>query len=193
MGRKHNHQWSEDERDIIRRDYTHNKASVVELARKLTLMTGDTITTGAIKGQVDLLGLATPKGYWTPKEDEMLAELISKYCPSRIAKIMHRSINSVVRKAAKLKLSRKARDGWYSLRDVAYIFGASPHWVTNRIKTGQLTAKAHNPSYPPGKRGGSPWHISEQDLIDFISKHPQELQGRNVDMVVVVDLLLNRL
>lgn len=189
MGRK----WSEDERDIIRRDYAHNKASRVELARKLTLMTGDTITAGAIRGQVTFLGLSTPRVYWTPEEDEMLAELISKYCPSRVAKLMHRSINSIVRKAGRLRLSRKARDGWYSSRDVAYILGTSPHWVANRIKTGRLIAEAHNPSQPPSKDGVSLWHISEGDLINFICKHPQELQGRNVDMAVVVDLLSNRL
>ncbi|MBA7471828.1 hypothetical protein ES707_07140 [subsurface metagenome] len=35
----------------------------------------------------------------------------------------------------------------------------------------------------------SAWHIEEHDLVQFIRKHPQELVGCNIDIIMIVELL----
>jgi len=104
---------------------------------------------------------------------------------------MHRSLNSVVVRMKRLHLSRRVRDGWYTKREVCEILGMDHKWVQRRIDSGALKAEPHDPESPlPKKNGGSCWHITEKDLAKFIVHHPQELNGRNVDLIIVVDLLV---
>ena len=180
----HYHRWPDDERLIVRRDYKGDAASAQAIADGLG------ISFYAVKAQVQKMGISfQDRHYWSRKEDEQLEELMTRHCPGRVAKLMHRSINSVVLRAKRLGISRRDRDGWYTKLDACELLGVDHKWLQLRIDCGALKAKAHNPDVPPQKCGGSVWEIREEDLIDYIRTYPQELIGRNVDIIGLVDIL----
>jgi len=103
--------------------------------------------------------------------------------------MMHRSINSVVVMSKRLGCSRRVRDGWFTKREVCEILGVDHKWVQRRIDSGVIKATYHFPDRRPAKIGYSCWHIEENDLRQFIRKYPQELTSRNVDLIMIVDIL----
>ncbi len=179
------HKWTEDEKEIVRRDYRGTNAS----AQMIAVMLG--VSFNGVKGQVQKLGVAknTDRKRWSLEEEEQLRELITVYPTQKIARIMKRSINSVSVRAKRLGLSRRLRDGWFTKKEVCEILGVGHKWLQKRIDSGALKAKPHKQGSIPQKGGGAMWEIKAMDLREFIIKHPMELQGRNVDMVLVVDLL----
>jgi hypothetical protein len=184
------HRWTDEERQIVRRDYKGNNASAEAIARYLSALTGDRITIWAVRGQVQKLGIAKiMRKNWDPEEDERLAELISTYPPAKVAKMMHRGINSVVLRAKRLGCSRRARNGWFTKKDVCGICGVDHHIVQRWIDQGLLKASWHNDRRPQ-KDGSAYWHIEEKDFKRFVCRYPGELQGRNVDLIVLVDILV---
>ncbi|MDH5696893.1 MAG: hypothetical protein OEZ00_09920, partial [Dehalococcoidia bacterium] len=99
------------------------------------------------------MGLAkVHRNGWSPEEDERLGQLITRYAPNTVARMMGRGVNSVVVRAKRLGYSRRARDG-------------------SRIDAGQLKASWHHGTKPTNK-GSACWHITEQDLKAFIQKYP---------------------
>lgn len=166
------------------RDYKGDGASAQAIADGLN------ISFYAVKAQVQKMGISfQDRHYWTKEEDERLEEAIPRDCPGKVAKLMHRSINSVVLRAKRLGLSRRDRNGWYTKLDACELLGADHKWLQLRIDCGALKARPHNPDVPPQKDGGACWEIKEEDLIDYIRTYPQELMGRNVDIIGLVDLL----
>ena len=181
---RQNHNWSDEERDIIRRDYKHTHKSRRELAARLG------VTEYGVAGQISNMGIAKSddRRLWTPQEKEKLARLIPQYCPRRIARMMHRSLNSVVVMAKRINAPRRYREGWYTKREVCEILAHDHKWVQARIDSGALEATYHYEQRPTQK-GMSAWHIEEADLVQFIRKHPQELVGCNIDIIMIVELL----
>lgn len=179
-----NHKWTEEERDIVRRDYHGDKASAEAIAAYLG------VTFCAVKGQVQKLGLARQdRRPWTRKEDNRLQRLMRKECPRNVAIKMHRSINSVVLRAKRLSISRRDRDGWFTKADACAILGVDHKWVQKRIDLGVIEATHHNEESPPQKGGGSCWHIEQSALVKYIRRYPEELTSRNVDLIMIVDML----
>lgn len=179
-----NHKWTEEERDIVRRDYSGTNASAQALAGRLG------VTLYSVKGQVQFLGISLHDRHpWSLKEDKRLARLMVKYCPRRVAKMMHRSINSVVIRSKRLDISRRSRDGWFTKKDVCAILGVDHKWLQKRIDSGALKASYHDDKSPPRKYGGASWHIEEKNLREYLRRYPQELMGRNVDLTMIVDIL----
>lgn len=178
------HKWTEEERQIVRRDYRGTNRSAQQIADTLG------VSFYGVKGQIEKMGISfrPDMRHWTPKEEEHLAELITKFAPHIVAKKMKRGLNSVVVKAKKLGLSRRARNGWYTKNEVCEILGVDHHWVQARIDCGALKARWHN-GVKPQQNGGACWHIEEYDLREFIRKYPNELHGRNVDMIQIVEIL----
>ena len=131
------HRWTEEEKEIIRRDYQHTIASKKEIAERLK------VSWQAVAGQIARMGIAkrTDRQHWTPEQDERLAQLITKYAPGRVAIRMHRSVNSVVIRAKRLGLSRRVRDGWYTKRDVCEILGVDHHKAQRWIDSGRIESK----------------------------------------------------
>ena len=113
------HQWTEGEREIVRRDYAYTHASRRQLAINLG------VTESAVAGQVARMGIAkkSDRQKWTPDQDERLGRLIGQKSPKQISKIMKRTINSVVVRSERLGLSRRDRDGWFTKAEVAEILG----------------------------------------------------------------------
>jgi len=183
------HKWTDEERDIVRRDYDGTNRSAHLIAAKLSSMTGDKITLNAVKGQVQRMGLAVSKGRrWTPREVEILADMITQYAPITIARRLNRSVNSVVVKSKRLGCSRLVRDGWYTKREVCEVLGVDHRKVQRWIDAGELKASYHH-GHRPQKGGASAWHIAESDLRSFIINHSFELVGRNVDLFQIVGIL----
>ena len=148
------------------------------------------VSENAVAGQISNMGIAKrdDRRPWAPAEKERLAELIHQYCPRRIAKLMHRSLNSVVVMSKRLHASRRVRDGWFTKREVCEILGHDHKWVQRRIDNGALKASYHY-GHRPRKLGHSAWHITESSLRDFIRRYPEELTGTNVDLIMIVDIV----
>jgi len=179
------HQWTDEEQEIVRRDYRGTNASAQAIADRL----GNGITIWAVKGAVQRMGIAkVHRNGWTPGEDEQLAQLITRFAPATVARKMKRGVNSVVVRSKRLGLSRRVRDGWFTKREVCAILGVDHKWVQIRIDAGQLKASYHY-GQRPSRIGMSAWHIEEQDLKEFIRRYPTDLTGRNVDLFAIVELL----
>jgi len=74
------HHWTDEEREIVRRDYRGTNASAEAIAHRL----GRGITKWAVKGQVQMMGIAkVHRNGWSPKEDERLGQLITRYACSQ--------------------------------------------------------------------------------------------------------------
>jgi len=182
-GNAHKHYWTDEERSIVIRDYDGTNKTAQKIAYNLG------VTLFAVKGQAAKLGIMQQKSPdWTEKELERLAELVHQYSITQVAKRLHRSPNAVKIKATRLKLGLRARDGWFTKREVCEILGVDHHKVQRWIDNGQLKASYHN-GVRPQKNGMAMWHIEEADLRDFIINNSGQLLGRNVDIQQIVWLL----
>lgn len=180
------HKWTEEEDAIIRSNYRGNKASKIEIAKRLG------VTWQAVNGRIQFLGIAkrSDRKNWDPKQDARMMELMGRYSPFTVARILHRSVNSVVVRFKRLGGSRLARDGWYTKSDVCKILGVEHKWVQRRIDSGELSASYHYGTKPT-KIGYSAWHIEEKALREYILTHQHELEGRNIDIPIFIDIILN--
>ena len=88
----------------------------------------------------------------------------------------------------RLGVSRRIRNGWFTKAEVCKILGMDHKWVQRRIDSGALVASYHY-EHRPTHKGGSAWHIEEKTIRDFLRRYPEELNARNVDMIMVVDIL----
>ena len=178
------HRWTEEEIEIVVRDYAHTHESRRRIAEKLG------VTEFAVAGIIAMKGIAKrdDRRRWTPQEKVRLAELVPTYSPRKVAKIMKRSINSVVVMSKRIGVSRRARNGWFTKREVCEILGMDHKWVQRRIDSGALKASYHY-DHRPSQLGGSAWHIDEAHLKEFIRRYPEELTARNLDFIMVVEIL----
>ena len=179
-----NHKWTPDELEIVRRDYQGDSDSVQRIAHSLG------VSFYAVKGQISKLGCAkiTDRQRWTPAQDEQLEDLIPRMSLLQVAKRMRRSVFSITVRAKRIGISRRDRNGWYTKNEVAAILGVDHKWIQKRIDIGAL--KASQLGGVPGKEGGALWCIREADLRRFIRQYPEELNGRNVDLIQIVDILI---
>jgi len=177
------HKWTEAETDIVRRDYDGTNLSALRIASKLG------ITRNAVKWQVHRLGLAMDKSpRWTDREVKILTEMITQYAPITIARRLSRSLNSVVVKSKRLRLSRRVRDGWFTKTEVCEILGVGHRKIQGYIDRGELKASYHT-ERKPQKYGMAMWHIETKNLRDFIKENIGDFQGRNVDLVMIMWLM----
>lgn len=178
-----NHRWTEEEKAIIRRDYSQAHESRADLARRLG------VSEYAVQGQLAYMGLAkrTDRRPWSYEEDERLRDLVTRHRPAAVAQQMGRSINSVVVRAKRLGCSRRARDGWFTKGELQSLFGVDHKWVQRRIDDGRLEGEAHN--VMPQQDGGGYWRISERSVVRYVRAYPEELTSRNVDFITIVALL----
>ena len=181
------HLWSQKEKDFVRLYYRGTRKSRQYLASILN------VSEHAVAGQVNRMGLCkrSSRAKWTHDEDEQLrtliGTLIGRYPVSRISKIMGRTPNAISVRAKRLKPSRRDRDDWYTLTEVAEILGVDRHWVERRITAGTLKASLQHGS----RKASKPrvYRIRRNELRNFIRRFPQELNSFNIDLITCVDLL----
>ena len=169
---------------IVRRDFRGTHESCREIGARLG------VSQHAVRGQVQKMGLAKHNGRrpWSEAEKDRLAELVAVYSVGKIAKLMKRSVNSVVIQAWRIHASRRDRYGWHTKREVSEILDQDHHWVQRRIDSGALKATYHD-GKRPGQDGQRRWHISERDLKHYLRRYPEELSDRNVDLLQVFNIL----
>jgi len=178
------HKWTEEERDIVRRDYMGTNDSAKSISTNLH------VSFNAVKGQVQKLGICTKdKRPWTRDEITKLTDMARSVHPKVIATKLGRTETAVRLKAKRLRLFKRYRDGWFTKAEVAEILGVDHKKVQSWADNGWLVMKSYNPDCHPQKGGGAFWQIKDKALRDFLRSHPSELQGRNVDMVMVVEIL----
>lgn len=165
------HTWTEDERDFLRVEYTGTIQSLKDLAKEMGL------SDSSIRGQLSRMGLIKLEGRWSKEEQEFLEENFSKLSLTTLAGKLHRGVNAVAAKAYRLKVSRRVKEGFFTMRDVSRILGVDEKWIERRLRNGFKI------DMYPKKR------ISEKALRDFIRRYPEELTGHSVDFVMLVDIL----
>lgn len=191
---RQNHMWTDEERAIIRRDYKHTNESCRQLADYLSRLIGEKITEFGVKGQISIMGIAKSddRHPWNPEghgeEDAKLRDLIPVFCPRKVGRMMHRSLNSVVVRSKRIQISRRCRNGWFTKKEIMEILGHDHKWVQRRIDSGALKATYHY-EHRPCQKGMSAWHITEKDLRHFIKTYPEELVGCNIDIITIVDII----
>lgn len=178
------HHWTDDEREIVRRDYRHTHRSARELGARFGR------SEFAVRGLVSRMGLCGHRNRraWSDAEDERLRALMERYATLTVARRMRRSVCSVVTRAKRLGISRRSRFGWYTKTEVCLVLGVDHHWLQRRIDSGALPATWHNGRRPEWGSNAS-WHIAQEDLRCYIRQYPEELNGRNLDVVQVVEIL----
>jgi pyruvate dehydrogenase complex dehydrogenase (E1) component len=179
------HKWTDEEDDYIRVNYRQSGESAQRIADALKL------TRHQVKARAMVLGVGGITAHtkrWTPEEDKQLRELIHKYSINTISNIMNRSSHAVKVRATRLKMCLRSHNGWYTKKDCCEILGVDHKYLQRFIASGALKASYHN-GRKPGKAGMAMWHIEGKDLREFIIKYPQEFQGRNVNLIKIVDLL----
>ena len=178
--------WTDAEDDLLRRSYDGTWPSIERVA----LAIDRTFT--AVKNHAATLGLVKYKKMpdWTPEEDAQLAEWLGQHSTAWITQHMPgRTKVAVQVRARRLRLSRRARDGWYTKREACELLGVDHKWVQSAIDRGELKARPHIEGSTPGPTGYAPWHIDGPDLRRFVLGRLGDLTGRNVDLVALVELL----
>ena len=185
MAHRPQHHWTDDEIEIVLRDYRHTRRSAREIGARFE------VSEHSVRGLVSRKGMCrnTNRRAWSPAQDERLRSLLERYAAQTTATKMHRSVNSVVVRAKCLGILRRSRSGWYTKRDVCLILGVAHHWLPRRIDSGALRAPWHD-GRRPSWAGNAQWDIAQEDLRRFMRRYPEELQGRNLDVVQVVEILV---
>lgn len=179
------HHWTGDEDATLRRDYRHSVVSLKDLGERFG------VSENAIRQRLNKMGILRQGVKWSVKDEQYLVENYAKLSPRVISERLHKSLNSVVNKAHRLCVANRTRDGWFTKKEVAEIFGVDQGWINRRINGRGLKfdIEPYDPDRVPRKGSYASWRISEKALCDFIRCYPEELTGRNIDFVVLVDIL----
>jgi hypothetical protein len=143
-----------------------------------------------IKRQAARLGLTMKmdRRSWTQAELDHLENLVGRVSSATIAKRLHRPESSIVNKLKRLGTSRRVRDG-YTMRELELCLGEDHHKIAGWIKNGWLQDRLQGTHRHNGN-GKDIHRIREQDILDFIRNHPQEINLGKVDQTWFLDLVL---
>jgi hypothetical protein len=143
-----------------------------------------------IKRQATRLGLTMDmdRRPWTGAELDQLENMIGKVSTARIAKRLGRTESSVVNKLKRLGTSRRVRDG-YTMRELELCLGEDHHKIAKWIQSGWLQDRLQG-TRRHGGNGNDIHRIREDDVVEFIRNHPQEINLGKVDQTWFLDLVL---
>jgi hypothetical protein len=155
-----------------------NKQSVYKIMREIKNKYGIDRTYSAVRNEVTELHLTKHKNYpeWTPEKEEKLAELAGKHTLKQLGKILGHTRDSVAHKMQAMKMSNYCRDGWYTVKDLMYIFGVCDETVNRWIKRDMLKAKSFGDTKVK--------KIDQKELKKFVLKYPVELTSRNIQLAL---------
>jgi excisionase family DNA binding protein len=105
--------------------------------------------------------------------------------PEQLA--LGRTDRAVRAQLSKLQLRQSTRDGWFTARETATILGVSRTWLERELHRGTLQAERYTDSV------GATWRITTQALRDYLIENAARLQGRNLQLRTIVDILTGRL
>lgn len=143
-----------------------------------------------IKRQAARLGLSMhmDRRSWTAAELRLLEGMVGMVSTATIAKRLQRPESSVVNKLKRMGTSRRVRDG-YTMRDLEQCLGEDHHKISRWVANGWLQDRLQG-TRRHGRNGNDIHRIREQDILNFIKSHPQEINLGKVDQVWFLDLVL---
>ena len=184
------HHYTPEDDAMIRRYYNSGEMQNKDLAAKLG------VTGPALKYHASCLGLTRRNIMRTfrrfdEQDDITIHKMVGDYTIGSIAERLGRSPQAILDRMSHLGLrcSAESRDGWYTCSDVAMILGMNDTTVRNMIRRGTIKARTHWGKETAYGGGRECWHITREDLREFICKYPTTLNGRPVDFVQLVDVL----
>jgi len=188
--RRHNlkYQWLPQHETYMRANYhggLRQRGSVIkELARQTSF------PRWFIKRQARRLGLTMHQDRrpWTAKELDTLDRLLGKVSAATIAKRLGRTETSIVMKIKALGHSRRITEG-YTMRDLEACLGEDHHKIKRWIGSGWLRDHLQGTKRVNGI-GRDINRFREDDLLDFLKRHPQEINLGKVDAIWFLDLVL---
>jgi len=125
---------------------------------------------------------------WTGAEVDLLERLVGCVSTATIAKRLHRPENSVVTKLKRMSTSRRVRNG-YTMRELEMCLGEDHHKIERWIAAGWLPDNLQGTRRHDGN-GRDIHRIREEDILNFVRNHPQELNLGKVDQTWFLDLVL---
>ena len=143
-----------------------------------------------IKRQAARLGLTMhlDRKPWTAAEVDQLERWVGTVSTATIAKRLHRPENSVVTKLKRMGTSRRVRNG-YTMRELELCLGEDHHKIERWIAAGWLPDNLQGTRRHDGN-GKDIHRIREEDILNFVRNHPQELNLGKVDQTWFLDLVL---
>ena len=185
------HRWSEQETDLLRREYDGSSRATTHLMGILGLRRSQIRTRASYIGVTRHLFITHVKWDDSPEALHKFGELLQRYSLAKVGKIYGVSSSAVAARAARKRVNKQLRHGWYTVKDVGLILNVNPQTITTWIQTGLLKATNHF-GKNQGYEGGACWyHIEEKDLKEFILHHRYEFYNRRVDLGAVLDIVLN--
>jgi len=146
-----------------------------------------------IKRQAARLGLTMhmDRRPWTRTELELLENMVGRVSSATIAKRLRRPESSVVNKLKRVGTSRRVRDR-YTMHELELCFGEDHQKISGWIKNGWLQDRLRE-TRRRNCNGKDIHRIREDDIVDFIRNHPQEINLGKVDQTWFLDLVLLRM
>lgn len=184
------HTWRPEFDAILKAQYYGGLNRRFQVLNRMVRTTG--MPRWYIKHQAARLGLTMKmdRQPWTPAELNVLEKLVGRVSARMIAKRLHRPESSVVNKLKRLGTSRRVREG-YTMRDLEQCLGEDHHKISKWIVNGWLQDRLQGTQRHSGN-GNDIHRIREEDILQFLKKHPQEINLGKVDQMWFLDLVLLR-
>jgi hypothetical protein len=175
--------WTPEDDGIVRREYK----GTWQDCERIALLLGRSYN--SINSRIGMLGLTRPKpADWSSEEDAFLSQHAAKHGPKWLSQhLPGRSPTAVKVRLKRLHIRLRDRD-FYTKAEACHILGVDHKWLQRAIDRGELKARPHIEGRPT-QSGGAYWHIEPADLRSFVLSHLTSLTGRNIDLVLLVDLL----
>lgn len=180
--------WTDAEREILRTVYNGTVESITAIQSRIYEKTGVMRGVSAIRKKLVALNIgnqakaSSSRRKWTEKEIQILEDSIGKLTLEEIVIKLGRTSYSIIHKAHDMNISFKTRLDWYTLKDTCYLFGVTDTRVRKWIQAGQLKADRMDTT--------GIYHIKRKDIRNFIINHYYELNGRNLDLMNFIDILI---
>lgn len=172
--------WSEEDKNYVRENYRHTWESAQQVANVLKR------TPIAVQCMAGILHLHNRvRNNWKKEEDEFLVENYADKSLAFLTGKLSRSRNSIYCRAEALGIVRHDRNACFTIHELVSVLGVAHRTIKSWVDSGQLKCEIEKPESGPVFR----YRITRQNLKVFLKKHPLELQGKNVDMVWLIDTL----
>jgi len=182
------HIWRPEYDDYLKAHYYGGLNRRFQVLNRMIRETG--LPRWYIKRRASRLGLTMHQDRrpWTIAEEAIVERLVGKVSALTIAKRLKRTEASVVLKIKRMGLSRRVRDG-YTMRDLEDCLGESHKKIQRWIENGWLRDRLQGTQRNNGN-GRDIHRFRESAILDFIRRHPEELNLGKVDSIWFLDLVL---
>ena len=182
------HVWRPEYDEYLKKHYFGGLNRRFQVLNRMIRETG--LPRWYIKKRAAHLGLTMQqdKRPWTAAEEETIERFVGKVSALTIAKKLKRTEASVVLKIKRMGVSRRVRNG-YTMRDMEECLGEDHHKIQQWIANGWLRDRMQGTRRHDGN-GRDIHRLREKDILDFIRRHPEELNLGKVDQIWFLDLVL---